>query len=110
MGVKSIMNSIDIVLAIKALNNNAEIVVYGDDIDTCTIEWRAGAEISKADIKTKITSMTSEKTIINSRLLGYGDIGEQLDLLYKDIVADKLDTTGEWAKKIKAVKDANPKG
>ena len=45
------MNSIDIVLAIKALNNNAEIVVYGDDIDTCTIEWRAGAEISKADIK-----------------------------------------------------------
>lgn len=39
----------------------------------------------------------------------YGDIGEQLDLLYKDIVADKLDTTGEWAKKIKAVKDANPK-
>ena len=39
----------------------------------------------------------------------YGDIGEQLDLLYKDIIADKLDTTGEWAKKIKAVKDANPK-
>ena len=104
------MNSLDIVLAIKALNNNAEIVVYGDDIDTCTIEWRVGAEISKADIKTKITSMASEQTIINSRLLGYGNIGEQLDLLYKDIVADKLDTTGEWAKKIKAVKDANPKG
>ena len=39
----------------------------------------------------------------------YGDIGEQLDLLYKDILANKLDTTGEWAKKIKAVKDANPK-
>ena len=39
----------------------------------------------------------------------YGDIGEQLDLLYKDIVADKLDTTGEWAKKIKAIKDANAK-
>ena len=37
------------------------------------------------------------------------DIGEQLDLLYKDIVAGKLDTTGEWAKKIKAVKDANAK-
>ena len=39
----------------------------------------------------------------------YGDIGEQLDLLYKDIVADKLDTTGEWAKKIKSIKDANAK-
>ena len=32
-----------------------------------------------------------------------------VDLLYKDIVADKLDTTGEWARKIKADKDANPK-
>ena len=41
--------------------------------------------------------------------MAYGDIGDQLDLLYKDIVAGKLDTTGEWAKKIKAVKDANAK-
>ena len=41
--------------------------------------------------------------------LGYGDIGDQLDLLYKDLVAGKLDATGEWAKKIKAIKDANPK-
>ena len=40
---------------------------------------------------------------------GYGDIGEQLDLLYKDLVAGKVDSTGEWAKKIKAIKDANPK-
>ena len=39
----------------------------------------------------------------------YGTIGNQLDLLYKDMVAGKLDTTGEWAKNIKAVKDANPK-
>ena len=34
---------------------------------------------------------------------------EQLDLLYKDLVAGKVDATGEWAKKIKAIKDANPK-
>ncbi len=43
------------------------------------------------------------------RKTAYGNIGDQLDLLYKDIVANKLDTTGEWAKKIKAVKDANAK-
>jgi hypothetical protein len=47
--------------------------------------------------------------IRNTRRVAYGDIGDQLDLLYKDIVANKLDTTGEWAKKIKAVKDANAK-
>ena len=44
-----------------------------------------------------------------TRRAGYGDIGDQLDLLYKDLVAGKVDATGEWAKKIKAVKDANPK-
>ena len=44
-----------------------------------------------------------------TRKNAYGLIGDQLDLLYKDLVAGKLDTTGEWAKKIKAVKDANPK-
>ena len=47
--------------------------------------------------------------IRNTRQIAYGKIGDQLDLLYKDIVANKLDTTGEWAKKIKAVKDANAK-
>ena len=44
-----------------------------------------------------------------TRRAGYGDIGDQLDLLYKDLVAGKVDATGEWAKKIKAIKDANPK-
>ena len=39
----------------------------------------------------------------------YASIGDQLDMLYKDIVAGKVDTTGTWATHIKAVKDANPK-
>jgi len=39
----------------------------------------------------------------------YAPLGDQLDMLYKDIVAGKLDTTGTWATHIKAVKDANPK-
>ena len=39
----------------------------------------------------------------------YASFGDQLDMIYKDIVAGKLDTTGTWATHIKAVKDANPK-
>ena len=39
----------------------------------------------------------------------YPAIGDQLDNLYKDILASKVDATGEFAKAIKAVKDANPK-
>jgi len=39
----------------------------------------------------------------------YASVGDQLDMLYKDLLAGKLDATGTWAKHIKAVKDANPK-
>ncbi len=39
----------------------------------------------------------------------YASFGDQLDMLYHDMVAGKLDTTGTWATHIKAVKDANPK-
>ena len=39
----------------------------------------------------------------------YASFGDQLDMLYKDIVAGRLDTTGTWATHIKAVKDAIPK-
>ena len=36
-----------------------------------------------------------------TRKVGYGDIGDQLDEIYKDIDA--------WKVRIKAIKDANPK-
>ena len=38
----------------------------------------------------------------------YASFGDQLDMLYADMLAGKLDTTGTWATHIKAVKDANP--
>ena len=39
----------------------------------------------------------------------YASIGDQLDMLYKDIVAGTVTASGTWATHIKAVKDANPK-
>ena len=39
----------------------------------------------------------------------YPALGEQLDLLYHDMTADKGDKTGEWYKAVKKVKDDNPK-
>ena len=39
----------------------------------------------------------------------YAPIGDQLDMLYKDMLAGKLDTTGTWATAIKATKDKYPK-
>ena len=45
----------------------------------------------------------------SKRRESYDSLANQLDMLYHDIVAGKLDTTGTWATHIKAVKDANPK-
>jgi len=39
----------------------------------------------------------------------YAPTGEQLGMLYDDIIAGKLDATGSFATHNKAVKDANPK-
>tara|TARA_X000000368_G_C22922754_1_gene663807 strand:- start:30 stop:383 length:354 start_codon:yes stop_codon:yes gene_type:complete len=44
-----------------------------------------------------------------ARKNAYPKIAEQLDKLYHDMTADKLDVTGEWYKAVKQVKDDNPK-
>ena len=49
------------------------------------------------------------KGILNTRANEYPKLKEQLDLLYKDMAADKGDKTGEWFKAVKKVKDDNPK-
>ena len=67
-------------------------------IDTARTELNTEA----AKVKYKTDRTTDGSTI-------YASFGDQLDMLYKDIVAGKLDTTGTWATHIKAVKDANPK-
>ena len=55
-----------------------------------------------AAVKYKTDRTTDGSTV-------YASFGDQLDMLYKDMLAGKLDTTGTWATHIKAVKDANPK-
>ena len=47
--------------------------------------------------------------VLSTRASQYKQLKEQLDLLYHDMTADKLDNTGEWHKHIKKVKDDNPK-
>jgi transcriptional regulator NrdR family protein len=50
-----------IINAIKKINPNAEVVVRGEDIDTCEIEFHNGtAEISRADIKAMIPTVEQE--------------------------------------------------
>ena len=44
--------------AILKINSNAEVVVRGNDINTCEIEWLNGTTpISKADIEAKMAEL-----------------------------------------------------
>jgi len=70
--------------------------------DSLVTKARTELNTAAAAIKYQTDRTTDGSTI-------YASFGDQLDMLYKDIVAGKLDTTGTWATHIKAVKDANPK-
>ena len=63
---------------------------------------RATLDSEAAAVKYKTDRTTDGSTT-------YDTFGNQLDMLYADMLAGKLDTTGTWATHIKAVKDANPK-
>ena len=74
------------------------VTVEQSKIDSARVTLDAEA----AAVKYKTDRTTDGSTI-------YASFGDQLDMLYADMLAGKLDTTGTWATHIKAVKDANPK-
>ena len=89
-----------------------------------TIDDSAGAFDANGDsISLDASKVTEARTTLNAEAAAvkyktdrttngsktYDTIGNQLDMIYADLVAGKLDTTGTWATHIKAVKDANPK-
>jgi len=62
-----------------------------------------------AEYETAGNTQETLNGVLAKRKKEYKDFGYQLDLLYHDMTAGKLDNTGEWHKHIKAVKDANSK-
>ena len=86
----------DSVGAFKA--DGTQITLVQSDIDAA----RVTLDNEALAVKYKTDRTTDGSTT-------YDTIGNQLDMLYADMLAGKLDTTGTWATHIKAVKDANPK-
>ena len=76
--------------------NDVSVVQSNIDAARVTLDAEAAA------VKYKTDRTTNGSTT-------YASFGDPLDMLYKDIVDGKLDTTGTWATHVKAVKDANPK-
>ena len=97
--------------AILAINPKAEVSVSANDIKT--IVWENDTTpISEADILAKQKELVTAYDNIayqRSRATEYPEITEQLDLLYKDMLADKGDKSGAWFAAVKEVKDKYPK-
>ena len=79
---------INIMDGIIALNSNAKVSVKGLNIDTCEIEWMEGtAEISKADIQTKMDELQVEydaQDYARKRKAAYPDIYDYMDGIVKN--------------------------
>jgi hypothetical protein len=58
---------------------------------------------------TNINNWVDPNAYVDKRVSEYPEITEQLDLLYKDMLADKGDKSGAWFAAVKAVKDKYPK-
>tara|TARA_B100000768_G_scaffold167356_1_gene171398 strand:+ start:792 stop:1112 length:321 start_codon:yes stop_codon:yes gene_type:complete len=101
--------TIGIIEALQSLVPGAEWV-----LNDTTLTWmdddktEPSTEAIAAEI-TRLQSVYDGNDYQRTRALAYPELKEQLDLLYHDMTAGKLDATGEWHKAVKAVKDATAK-
>ena len=98
----------------KYLEANSK--VYEDELNNFILQNDIGTDYIKswnvsgvakptdeqlASYNSSATTEENNNVIRGTRKSAYGDIGEQLDEIYKDIDA--------WKARIKSIKDANPK-
>ena len=58
----------NIIKAIRKINPNAEVVIIGEDINTCTFEWHNGTTpISKADIEAKMAELPIDEEEVTQK-------------------------------------------
>ena len=74
----------------------------GDYIKTWTYSFAKPSDSQIASYETAGNTEESNDIVRATRRAAYGDIGDQLDEIYKDIDA--------WKARIKKIKDDNPKG
>ena len=93
-GVASVDFTKDVMLQDDSDGKGAYIKEWNLDIAQPT-DAQLSAQESAADTE------EANNQVRSTRRTAYGDIGEQLDEIYKDIDA--------WKARIKSIKDANPK-
>ena len=73
----------------------------GDYIKIWTYTFAKPDNSKIAEYETAANTEEANNQVKNTRRIAYGDIGDQLDEIYKDIDA--------WKARIKKIKDDNPK-
>ena len=92
----------------NAVTINDSFGVFDKDNKLITTEQsKIDAARTALNAEAAANKYKTDRTTNGSKV--YASFGDQLDMLYADLVAGKLDTTGTWATHIKAVKEANPK-
>ena len=94
-GVSEVDFTKDVMLQDDSDGNGAYIKEWNLDI----------AQPNDAQLSAQESAANTEEAnnvVKSTRRTAYGDIGEQLDEIYKDI--------DSWRVRIKSIKDANPKG
>ena len=86
---------------------NGNIVLQNDGLGDYIKEWNVSGLTKPSDsqiasYETAGNTEESNNNVRATRRAAYGDIGDQLDEIYKDIDA--------WKARIKKIKDDNPKG
>ena len=82
-----------------SLQNNSD--GNGDFIASWSYDIAKPTDEQLATYNSAATTEENNNVIRSTRKVAYGDIGDQLDEIYKDIDA--------WKARIKSIKDANPK-
>ena len=96
---------IDVILKI---NPDARVVVRGDDLNTCVIEWLDGTtKISKADIEAKQTELQTEYDSLEWKRNRQKEYPNHEDCIHA--LLDGGDTLTDLQTKRTAVKDKYPK-
>ena len=95
--------------ALVSLKPNAEFAMVGG-----VLKWLDLKQTKPTDSEIDAELLRLQSEYLNNkyqrdRAAAYPSIEYQLDSLYRDIIAGKVDSTGEFARGIHAVKQAYPK-
>jgi hypothetical protein len=101
------INNIGLWECLNSIHPNADFSIYCGEIIWREKDIKCPTKKELETEQTKLIANYNSKKYQRDRK--YPDLGEQFDLLFKDIDSGKVNKDGGFYKTIKSVKDAHPK-